>query len=763
MVFFARQDQPLAQHIENTANIARRFADVFGCGNAAYCAGLLHDLGKYTGAYQDYLGRSLRGEDAKRGEVIHALQGAKFVLDSKADPMLVDIIGNVVAAHHSGLFDIITEGERTLHQKLSRNENGLHYEEAIGAFRHDIDVNTVTADILTICKICCSKKLASYFTLHLMTKALYSCLVDADRCDAAGFSLNDDVPSWNPLIRRLETHLAGFAGTTKLDAVRKQISEQCKQSGCRPQGIYTLSVPTGGGKTLSSLRFALEHAKAHGLKRIIYIIPYLSILDQTAKITRDVFGDENGEFILEHHSDVEPSESHEESEHLKLLTSRWDSPIILTTMVQFLETVYSNRASKLRKFHNMSEAVLVFDEIQALPIKCVHLFNAAVNFLNVFGKSTVLLCTATQPHLNKVERPVMLSDNPALVTLSPSDQKVFERVRLVDRSQSPMSHMQIAELAKAQLADGKSTLIILNTKGDARSVYEYCKALEIGEERAFLTTDLCPAHRMVVLGKLHVALKAKRPTLCVSTQLIEAGVNISFGCVIRAMAGLDSIIQAAGRCNRNNEHPDEPQAVFVIDVQDENLSRLPEIEEGKRQTTRVIREGKNENLLGDEAMNLYYKYYFFDQRNMMDYVVKRGRNRVPESTVYSLLNDNPLGLSAFRDCTGKVFRGLPAAFKTGAEVFSVIDGRQTGIIVPYGGAIELIIAFQGAFDPKEKVHILKCLQKYAVNVYSYTLSALADAGALRSIDDAFYLLSSNWYDSEEQGLLAESRLTPLNA
>ena len=260
---------------------------------------------------------------------------------------------------------------------------------------------------------------------------------------------------------------------------------QCKESGSRPKGIYTLSVPTGGGKTLSSLRFALEHAKTHGLKRIIYVIPYLSILDQTADTIRDIIGNEYDQYVLEHHSDIDPVESDEEDEHRKLLTSRWDSRIILTTMVQFLETIYSNKASKLRKFHNMSEAVLVFDEIQALPVKCVHLFNNAVNFLHVFGNSTIVLCTATQPHLNKVERPIILSDNHPLVTLTRSDRKVFERVRLEDRSQSPMSHVQIAELAKAQLDAGKSTLIILNTKGDAREVYKACKSLDIEWNKHF--------------------------------------------------------------------------------------------------------------------------------------------------------------------------------------------------------------------------------------------------------------------------------------
>lgn len=761
MRYRARKNQELSEHVENTATLSKVFAAVFGCENMAYCIGLLHDLGKYTKAFQDYLDRSLRGEDVTRGEVIHALQGAKYVIEMLKDPVMADVVGNVIASHHGALFDSITNGERTLTFRTNKRREELHYEEAIKAFSPSIDPEIVRTEILRICKTCQSKDLRPFFMMHLMTKALYSCLVDADRCDAAGIKPDDTVPDWAKLIQQLENHLAVVDRTSDLDNLRNRISRQCQKNGGREQGVYTLSVPTGGGKTLSSLRFALEHAQAHNLKRIIYIIPYLSILDQTAAQMRKIFSDDD-DLILEHHSNIELPEKKEDAERTRLLTARWDSPLILTTMVQFLETIYSNKASKLRKFHNMSEAVLIFDEIQSLPIKCVHLFNDAVNFLNVFGKSTILLCTATQPHLDKVDRPVQLSNNPALVTLSPDELKVFERVRPEDKTRSPMSHGQIAELVNTQLDGGKSTLVIMNTKGDARGVYAHCKSLEIDCEKAFLTTDLCPAHRLAVLERLRTNLTEKRPTLCVSTQLIEAGVDISFGCVIRAEAGLDSIVQAAGRCNRNNENPEEPQPVFVIDVQDENLSRLPEIEEGKKQTERIFREKQGTNMLSAEAMDLFYKYYFFNQRNKMDYVTEWNRDGKPKSSIYSLLNDNPLGAHAYKDRADETYRGLPTAFQTAAEAFSVIDGGQTGIVVPFGEAMELVAAFQKSFNPMEKMRVLRHLQKYTVNVYSHVLSKLVDAGAIRAVDDTFYLLSPDWYDAEEQGLLSETRLQLLN-
>lgn len=780
MIYYARENQELPDHLTETADIAERFASVFGCGSIATLAGLLHDLGKYTHAFQDYLKRSLAGEDTTRGEVIHALQGAKFTEENIKDFVIKDIIGNIIATHHGGLFDNITDGERTLSAKTNKGENKLHYTEAVNAFSPDIIEKELKAEILNFCRTSQEKKLNLSFMLHLLTKAIFSCVVDADRCNSAGLEINDNIPDWNDLIQLLENHLASFPDKGGIDKVRKSISEQCKQGGTRQQGIYTLSVPTGGGKTLSSLRFALEHAKQHDLKRIIYVIPYLSILDQTAKTIRCTLAEcdksvrctkseeernsceayrETDELILEHHSNIEMPDEDEKEEEYRLLASRWDSPIVLTTMVQFLETIYSNKASKLRKFHNMSEAVLIFDEIQALPIKCVHLFNAAANFLSAFCKSTIMLCTATQPHLHKTGRPVILSDEPDIVIISPDELKNFERVNIEDKTQPPRDYEQISELIKAQIEHGKSTLVILNTKGDARKVYEQCKAIAC--ERAFLTTDLCPAHRLDVLGRLRKNLdpKTRQVTLCVSTQLIEAGVDISFDCVIRAEAGIDSIIQAAGRCNRNKENS-MLQSVFVIDVQGEKLSRLPDIKDGKSVTSRVFREKQGANLLSDEVIECYYRYHFFDQQEgenigKMDFKTSDGN-----TTIFSLLSNNPLGVVAYKNRNNKDYTGLPIAFRTAADEFSVIEGTQIGVVVPYGDALKLIDEFQHSYSPKEKIRILKQLQKYAVSLYSNTWDEIKHAASI--VDDTFYLLSPDYYDASEQGLKREAMFSLLN-
>ena len=750
--------QLLDAHLSQTSQLARQFANPFGVGDWGYHAGMLHDLGKYTSVFQDYLKYSVAGERGTRGKIIHALQGAKFAEDSLKDCVITDIIGNVIAMHHGGLFDSITDGQRTLIRKIDKSEEKLHYEEARKNFNPSINEAKLKTEILNFCNTSKSSDLNTLFMLHFLTKAIYSCLVDADRCDSAGLGPNDMVPNWAKLIGQLDAYLTSFADYSDINRIRMSISEQCREGGDRQQGIYTLSVPTGGGKTLSSLRFALAHAEKHKLKRIIYVIPYLSILDQTASKMHEVFADDNCELILEHHSNIELPDNDDDEEKYRLLTSRWDSPIVLTTMVQFLDTVYSNRASKLRRFHNMSEAVLVFDEIQALPIKCVHLFNEIANFLHTFGKSTILLCTATQPHLHKTERPVRLSDDSNIVKITSDDLKIFERVCVEDKTQSTMGHEQIAKLVKTQIGQDKSTLVILNTKGDAREVYEQCKEFDC--ERVFLTTDLCPAHRLRTLDCLRDNLnpKTRKLTLCVSTQLIEAGVDVSFDCVIRAQAGMDSIIQAAGRCNRNGEKA-TPQLVFVVDVKDEKLTYLPEINEGKAVTARIFRENKDSNLLSEKVIAQFYDYYFYAQKKKMDYNINGG-----PSTIYSLLNDNPLGTTAYENRNNEQYTGLPCAFQTAAEAFSVIDGAQIGVIVPYGDALKLIDDFKNYDDPKDKLRILKQLQKYTVSVYSDVMKKLEyTERAVEKIDDTFYLLSPDYYDAQEYGFRREAIFSLLNA
>jgi CRISPR-associated endonuclease/helicase Cas3 len=258
---FELEWKTLEDHLFEVATLSKKFASSFGAGECGWTAGILHDVGKYTEEFHNYLVRSTRGEGVRRGVVIHALQGAKYIEYSINNNLLSDIIGNVIANHHGGLFDNITGGERTLTIRTNKDEEKIHFSEVINKFSPKINEVELREEIVNLCRISQERKINPYFMLHLLTKALFSCVVDADRCNSAGMTIRDTIPDWETLINQLEIYLEEFSATSDIDKIRKNISEQCKQGSVRQQGIYTLSLPTGGGKTLSSLRFALEHGR----------------------------------------------------------------------------------------------------------------------------------------------------------------------------------------------------------------------------------------------------------------------------------------------------------------------------------------------------------------------------------------------------------------------------------------------------------------------------------------------------------------------
>lgn len=778
----------LSSHLNAVANMAREFAEPMGLGSVAYACGLLHDLGKYSNAFQNYLLDALNGRTTQRGEVHHAWLGAQIALNRLGEKCsafgFADIIANIIASHHGGLTDMIADSERLMPSRIAGHANA-HPEQV-----HDVMDSSEVMDILAKIDWDVVKEELSgvkrqigsnSFAFHLIVKFLFSCLVDADRCDAAGKNVSDPSPDWNEMGRLLDARLAAFAEIpenlkTPLDKVRALISSQCYEQAVRNPGIFTLSVPTGGGKTLSSLRFAIRHANENGFKRIVYVIPYLSIIDQTAHEFREIFGDRADEWLLEHHSNfLLDTENEDNEKRYDLGTQRWDAPLIVTTMVQFLESVVSNKATDLRKFHNMTKAVFIFDEVQAIPVSCTHLFNGIVNFLHEFGGATVVLCSATQPALARTERPIHLAVNPDLVFLNPETRALFRRTWLHNLTSPEIACEEIAELALTRYRDGNSTLVVMNTKAEARAVF---KALPEEIKRYFLSTDMCPAHRLDVLQVMREALSPvhdtqSTPILCVSTQLIEAGVDISFDCVVRAEAGFDSIVQVAGRCNRHGLSS-MPQEVIIVRVKDEKLGNLDEITLGKALTAQILREG----LPDDEAaaISAYYSYKFGlpSQKILMDYPI--GKNN-PIGYVYDWLGANLRAKTAYADAHGgQPYPGLHSAFQSAAEHFAVIPGIHIGVVVPYAkpGAPEevqtLVSDFldtserlRTIFDRearaviyRERSRILRRLQQYTVSVYPSREAAIQQMAS--KIDDAFYLLSSAHYDSvmgltDEQGFL----------
>ncbi len=784
--FIARPDQDLAFHLRETAEMAQSFAAPFGLGYLAYVCGLLHDLGKYSAAFQCYLKRALSGKSTSRGEVPHAWEGALAILrqlgEDRKTMGLADILANVVASHHGGLTDMIDNAERVMPGRIEAHSTS--HPEQVRDVMETAEVAEILAgidwDIVRTEFADLRKRIGNNpFALHLAVKFLFSCLVDADRCNAAGMDTPDSPSDWDEMERRLNAKLEAFAETPEelkspLDKVRASISSQCSEQAVRAPGVFTLSVPTGGGKTLSSLRFAIRHARAHGLKRIIYVIPYLSIIDQTARDFRKIFGNHADEWLLEHHSNYLVESGNEDDEkRYDLGTQRWDAPVVVTTMVQFLESVMSNKASDLRKFHNMMQSVFVFDEVQAIPVTCTHLFNATVNFLHGFGGSSCVLCSATQPALAKVERPLHFSLSPDLVTIPDVDKALFRRTVLIDKTSPELTCEEIADLALSRFRQGKSTLVVVNTKAEARKVFNgLCET----KDRYFLSTDMCPAHRLNVIDRMRTALAhddsdSARPILCVSTQLIEAGVDISFDCVIRAEAGFDSIIQVAGRCNRHGRSP-TPQEVIIVRVKDEILGNLDEIALGKELTARILRE----RLLDDEttALSAYYSYKFGlpSQKVLMDYPAGKDN-----PTVYDWFGANLHAKTAYSDAHGgQPYPGLRSAFQSAAEHFAVIPGVHIGVVVPYvkpGETDEvqtLVTDFlktgerlRATFERearaviyRDRSRILRRLQQYTVSVFPSREAAIQQMAS--KIDDAFYLLSPAFYDpviglTDEQGFL----------
>ena len=763
-VYFARENETVEEHLAHVAQMASVFAYSFGGAELAAACGYLHDLGKYTDDYQDYLQRSIKGEGAVRGETIHSLQGGCYALEKFRDVEIADFVVNIVASHHGELIDMVDdEGRRTAERRVKAvTRKGKSIDEL---YREIVRLPEVQG----ILKKIEYKKLRNefgkvfvrlkdfklgWFGLHLFIKMIYSCLVDADRCDAAGFDGRGEVPQWDEISAALDAKLATFANTSPLNRVRAEISRQCFNAGNRERGVYTLNIPTGGGKTLSSLRFAIQHAKKHGFKRIIYVIPYLSIIDQTAKELRAIFGAHADEWMLEHHSNIVLTDESEEDSR-GILTERWQSPIIVTTMVRFMETVMSNRAADLRKLHNMSEAVFVFDEFQALPLRCAALFSGTINFLTKMCASSAVLCTATQSSSSMNEAfPIYMAHDHELVSLKEEEKLLFKRVHF-EFEKNDKTTAEVAQFAADLISKGKSVLVVLNTKKTAEEVYQECKKIIGNVPRFFLSTNLCAQHRKDNIKQIKDLLKDdfETPLLCVSTQLIEAGVDLSFGAVIRASAGVDSIIQAGGRCNRNGECK-EPQAVYVVKVASEKLTNLPDIQIAQDVTRRICDEFPRNELTEQKVVDCFYEYLKARHIDELCYPI---RNDALMRNVYDVLGENVVARNAYRTRCQKKYKGCAAGFATAANAFWMIDAVQISAVVPYQDGevdvVELVTEFTRTFDPKEKIRILRKLQPYTVSVYANNeawLQSISEEVKMfeSSEERAFYFIAPNYYDAE---------------
>ena len=793
--------QSLSQHLREVSKLAGEFTSKIGAKELGELMGLLHDIGKASEEFEQYI-KSAVGlinpdEDdyvdaaGMKGKVDHSTAGAQLIYRNLAGKgsealFVAQALSLCIASHHSGLIDcLLPDGKNNFQRRVGKAEKRSHVSEAWSnledAERARIErlfSKELSAQLFS--KLRCLReendsKESLMFKYGLLVRFLFSCLIDADRLSTADFEFpknkklrnRNKYLSWDTLIKRF--NITKFECKNKKVAnLRGSVSQLCFEFSGKPRGLYQLTVPTGGGKTFSSLRFALNHAKRNKMSRIIYVVPYTSIIDQNADKVRAVLEEKDtkgrylGNVVLEHHSNLTPDK---ETQRQNLLAENWDAPIVFTTVVQFLEALFGAGTRSARRMHQLANAVIVFDEVQTVPIRCVHMFNVALRFLVKGCDSTVVLCTATQPLLDKIEkkgRALQISPDQLMIKDVKKIFKNLKRVKVHDcRRPGGWSEKEVVDLTRGELQESGSVLVVVNTKSSAKNLYTQFKGSYF-KNVFHLSTNMCPAHRMGLLDKIIDLLDKKEPIICVSTQLIEAGVDIDFGTVIRCLAGLDSIAQAAGRCNRHGARP--YGNVCIVNLKDENLDRLTEIKIGAQKAERILDEFKEapnrfeNNILSPSAMEQYYQYYFYDRRDIMNFPVTSESPIGRKDNLFDLLSTNPISDQEYKrihqtPCT----LSLRQSFQSAARTFRAIDSPTRGIVVQYGKEGKQIVSELCATREVEKQYkLLKKAQRYSVGVYENVFNDLEKRKIIHEVQKGmgvFYL--DRQYYSNEFGLSKE--------
>lgn len=600
------REQSLLEHLQGTSKLCGEFADAFGLKDVGECLGLYHDIGKYSEGFQ----HRIKDNGPK---VDHASAGAQLL----KHPM----VAFCIAGHHSGLMNCgskkcITPG--TLSSRLNKKLIGdLDYS----AYKKDLNMPVDLKRVFAPLQPRCFDKNGNFSSYKYMflTRMLFSCLVDADYLDTEVFMNNGskdrgDFAPWTSIYQKYQETIAKFMPDTPINAKRCEILQECLAAGKGDSGLYTLTVPTGGGKTIASLGFALEQImqQKHPKKRIIYVIPYTSIIEQTADVFRDIVGEEN---VIEHHMNVDYNDDEDiRDDWKKLATENWDAPIIVTTNIQFFESLYANKTSRCRKLHNIADSVIIFDEAQMLPndylIPCMAAISTLVNDYGV----TAVLCTATQPSLNK-----FVSEGLSCKEICHDIEGLYQFFR---RVQYQLVTFDDISVLMNDLNEQKQVLCIVNSRKDAQKIFDMFK----GDHCYHLSTFMCPVHRRKILAEIRQRLDNGEQCKVVATSLIEAGVDIDFPVVYREKAGLDSIIQAAGRCNRNGKNDIKNSVVKVFEWQQEG-KKIPDYVKLPREVTNIICD-KYTDIASAEAIKEYfdklhnYRGETLDMKHIMENIDK---------------------------------------------------------------------------------------------------------------------------------------------
>lgn len=784
-----RVEQSVASHSLNVAAYAAQKLKGMNLRHTAYLAGLLHDMGKCTDQYQDYLRRAANHEDVKRGSVNHTFCGCIYLLKKYhsgrpqgMDTMACELLVYAMGSHH-GQFDCVSlENTSGFEKRLYKDAAEIEYPQAVERFlvqcvsSEEIDrlfllaQNEITSLFQSL-KIQFGKGATQiHFLMGLAARMVLSAVIDGDRRDTAEFmsgtkhSFRAGSPNlWEEQIQFLEQKLSAFDATAPINRVRRCFSELCRDFACQHGGgIYRLTLPTGAGKTLSALRYALHHAKTYEKKRVIFVIPLLSILEQNSGVIRSFLQDQS--ILTEHHSNVVKTfETPEELDHYELLTETWESPIVITTLVQLLNTLFSGKTTAVRRMSALTDAVIVIDEIQSLPKRVTNMFNMALNFLAGACGATVVLSSATQPCFDETARPLRYSQPVDIVPYDPAIFDTLKRTRIVDYT-SPygMSLEELADFSQSLLQEGSSLLIVCNTKESARKLYDELDSRS-ASKLFHLSVSMCPAHRADTLAHIHTALDGREKAICVSTQLVEAGVDFSFESVIRVEAGLDNIAQAAGRCNRSFDFGGI-RSVYIVKLRQdaEKLGMLPEIAAAQQCTEQLLHQfadnpqSLDADLLSEKSIAQYYNLLFGHSAIKGQFGFPRILSHDQREQLFDLLADNPNHIKR-PEFKGRYF--FNQAFKTAGELFEVFDENTTDIIVPYNEQADQVIADLFSQKAAHDYGFLKeCIERakpYTIHIFKHQYMKLMEYGMLLSDKQNRFLALNKQYYHAETGLIME--------
>ena len=767
------RSQSVVQHSANVSALSSDYAKCIGAASIAALAGMLHDAGKLSKEFDDYIQKR---SDTKRGDIDHSFAGAKYICEfaDKLDEVryhnISRFIGRIIISHH-GLHDWVDENCRDYFSyRISKDEAYDQIAENVGlAFKDeklldlltkaDQEYRTIRKELNESARQNGKLNETEFaFYLGLFERLMESILVDADRTDTADFMAGEklsktfDHPAlWNDMQERLAETLTVFS--KKSDVVSRQrmyISDRCAAFSDHKVGICHLIVPTGGGKTLSSLRFAIEYCIRHQKRKILYIAPFMSILEQNSDVIKKISG---SEAFTEHHSDaISDIGSEEELHEYELSTERWDTPIIATTMVQFLNALFSGKMSCVRRMHALCDSVIIIDEIQSIPRKCVYLFNLAMNFLSRICGSSVILCSATQPPLEDMYHGLLVDEQSSMTGDWQEDFKVFARTKIIPSlSKYGMDYDEAAGFCVEKFNIAGNLLIIVNTKAAAQNIYERLVE-KLGETVTvvYLSTNMCPEHRRDKIGFIRNCLQQQKSIVCVTTQLIEAGVDISFRCVVRSLAGLENAAQAAGRCNRHGKE-NEICNVYLIRLKDESLNGLSEIKDAQLASMQILSkyEENDTDLQSPEILTEFFRALYDMEKNTLSYNVKDNNKN---TTIMDLLSLN----SERYELSPKTESKLSAqAFKTAGSLFEVIDHNTTNVIVSYNDDADKIIEELDTERPDP--FVLRKAQKYMIGIYSGTNRKLTDEHALRVLKSGVISLEKRYYNLDT-GLQTENAM-----